>query len=251
MPTRCNPRIAILMKSILNGILACLFPLNLLPAQDAPAAESRPPRGRLAHLVATGIPDGLENPVKVLSGTELVEVTLSKRNTTEPVKIPADGVIRLVREAGVPAASGKPAYLTLAQATVPESATHALVILIPVAKKAGSDLVFRSEIHDLAGFNGGDFLYLNLTNLDIKVEMGKDTLPLKPGETRIYDSPSLAQPVNMPTRYSFLHPVQKKWRMLSASTIVLQSTRREICIFSWDPKLERVDYHGLTFPVTP
>jgi hypothetical protein len=39
--------------------------------------------------------------------------------------------------------------------------------------------------------------------------------------------------------------------MLSASTIVLQSTRREICIFSWDVSLERVDYHGITFPVTP
>ena len=241
----------ILMKSILTCLLACLFPLDPLTAQEPPAEGQRPPRGRLAHLVATGIPEGLENPVKVLSGTEVVEVTLSKRNTTEPVKIPADGVIRIVREAGAPAASGKPSYLTLARATVPESAANALVILIPVAKKAGSDQVFRSEIHDLAGFNGGDFLYLNLTNLNIKVEMGKDTLPLKPGETRIYDSPSLAQPVNMPTRYSFMHPVQKKWRMLSASTIVLQSTRREICIFSWDPKLERVDYHGLTFPVTP
>ena len=239
-----------MMKFISTGILACLLPLASLPAQEPPAGESRAPRGRLAHFVATGIPDGLENPVKVLSGTDVAEITLSKRNTTEPVKIPADGLIRIVREAGA-AAGGKPAYLTLAQATIPESATHALVILIPVAKKAGSDLLFRTEIHDLAGFNGGDFLYLNLTNLNIKVELGKDTLPLKPGETRIYDSPSLAQPVNVPTRYSFMHPVQKKWRMLSASTIVLQSTRREICIFSWDPKLERVDYHGLTFPVTP
>jgi hypothetical protein len=46
----------------------------------------------------------------------------------------------------------------------------------------------------------------------------------------------------------FQSPSDAVW--LSASTVVLQSTRREICIFSWDAGLERVDYHGITFPVT-
>jgi hypothetical protein len=31
----------------------------------------------------------------------------------------------------------------------------------------------------------------------------------------------------------------------------MQPTRREICIFSWDPQYNRVDYHGITFAVAP
>ena len=37
--------------------------------------------------------------------------------------------------------------------------------------------------------------------------------------------------------------------MISASTIVLYPKRREICIFSWDTRFNRIAYHGLTFPV--
>ena len=54
----------------------------------------------------------------------------------------------------------------------------------------------------------------------------------------------------MPIRYNYFHPVQQKWKMLSASTIVLYSTRRDICIFGWDPKYDRIEKHGITFPVT-
>lgn len=38
--------------------------------------------------------------------------------------------------------------------------------------------------------------------------------------------------------------------LLRASPVVLLPTRREICIFSWDPRFGRIDYHGLTFPVS-
>lgn len=222
------------------------------PAQEPDAADPpRQARGRVAHMIYTGMPEGVENPVKVMTGTDLVSLELSKRMASEAVKIPADGIVRIVRQVASPPAPPKPAFQTLAQALVPEAVDKALIILIPVAKKPGSDLVFRTEIQDLAAFNGGDFLCLNLTNLSIQVEMGKEKLVLKPGERRIFDAPVLAEPTNVPTRYSFFQPAEKKWKMLSASTVVLQPTRREICIFSWDDSLDRVDYHGITFPVAP
>jgi hypothetical protein len=239
------------MKSVITGILACLLSMTAAVAQEPSADQPRQPRGRLAYMVSTSIPDGLENPVKVMTGKDVVEVMLSKRSASEPVKIPADGNVRIVREVPDPADASKRAYLTLAQAAIPESVSNALVILIPIAKKPGSDLIFRTEIQDLAAFTGGDFLYLNLTNLDLKVELGKDTLAIKPGQTRIFDAPNLTKATNVATRYSYFHPVKKDWKMLSASTIVLRSTRREICIFSWDERLERVDYHGIVFPVAP
>lgn len=240
------------MKAALVASLVWLSSIPLLPAQQAAAEEApRPVRGRVAHMVYTSMPEGFENPVKVMAGTEVVSLELSKRMASEAVKIPADGILRIIRPVDGPVDATKPAFATLAQALVPEGVDKALIILIPTPKKAGSDLVFRTEIHDLAAFTGGDFLYLNLTSLNVLVEMGKDKLTLEPGKTKIFDAPNLAEPTNMPTRYSFFHPVQKKWRMLSASTVVLQSTRREICIFSWDTSLERVDYHGITFPVAP
>jgi hypothetical protein len=49
--------------------------------------------------------------------------------------------------------------------------------------------------------------------------------------------------------YSYFHPEKNEWKVLSASTIVLYPTRREICIFSWDPRFKRMDYHGITLPV--
>lgn len=240
------------LKAAFVVSLVCFGLLPRLPAQDPAAGDPpRQARGRVAHMVYTSMPEGVENPVKVMTGTDVVSLELSKRMASEPVKIPADGILRIVRPVAGPADPAKPAFLTLAQAVVPEGIDKALIILIPIPKKPGSDLVFRTEIQDLAAFKGGDFLCLNLTNLNVQVEMGKEKLILKPGEKQIFDAPALAQPANVPTRYSFFQPVEKKWKMLSASTIVLQSTRREICIFSWDASLERVDYHGITFPVTP
>ena len=80
--------------------------------------------------------------------------------------------------------------------------------------------------------------------------MGETRLLVKPGATQIYDAPALAEATNVPIRYNYFHPVKQEWKMLSASTIVLRPTRREICIFSIDPRFGRVDYHGITFPVT-
>jgi hypothetical protein len=236
------------MKFVIRLLLlfACLLSLA---AQESDDREAREVRGRRAWFVATAIPDGLENPVAVLTGEDLVQVTLSKRMASGPVKIPADGLIRIVREVPNPDGAAEPAYLTLARARIPETMAEALIILIPVGKKE-SNLVYRAKIQDLASFTGGDHLYLNLTTANIAVQLGTAKIALKPGVARIYDAPALEKSTNVPVSYQYFHPTQKKWKLLSASTIVLRSTRREICVFSWDPRYERVSYHGITFPVT-
>jgi hypothetical protein len=220
-----------------------------LVAQEKSGGEPRQPGGRVAHFIYTSMPEGVENPVTVMTGTELIQLVLSKRAASEPVKIPADGILRIVRKVENPEDPAKPTYLTLAQALVPETVDKALVILIPLAK-VKDNRVFQARIQDLAGFTGGDYLYLNLTNTEVGVEMGTTKLALKPGETKIYDAPNLTASTNVPVRYSFYHPTEQQWKMLSSSTVVLHQTRREICIFSWDPRFNRIDYHGITFPVT-
>jgi hypothetical protein len=57
--------------------------------------------------------------------------------------------------------------------------------------------------------------------------------------------------VSLPIRLSYLNPQLQEWAMITASTVALYSTRRELCIFNWDARFNRVDYESITFPVTP
>lgn len=231
-------------------LLPLLIALAPLPARAAEDGKPDKPAGRRVWFVATSIPDGIDNPIQVMIGKDVTEVTLSKRMASNAVKIPADGLIRVVKPAPTPEAEDKPTFVTLAEARIPDSVTQALIILVP-APKEEAPLVFRTKVQDLAAFTGGDTLYMNLTSVNVAVQVGEKKIPLKPGAVRIYDAPRLQKPVNTPISYHFFNPKQERWRLLSASTVVLRPTRREICIFSWDPRYKRLDYHGVTFPVTP
>jgi hypothetical protein len=237
---------ALLRFCVLLGGISCLF------AQDDEAGGDRPAkvRGRVAWFVYTSMPEGVENPVTVMTGKDIAELTLSKRMVSERVKIPADGILRLVREAENQEDPVKPSYATIAQAKVPEGMSKALIILIPKAQPEG-DLVFEAKVQDLAAFKGGDWLFLNLTNVDVGVQLGETKMKITPAGKKIFNAPVLDEPMNMPVLYSFFHPVKKEWKLLSASTVVLRGTRRELCIFSVDSRFDRIDYHGITFPVAP
>ena len=235
------------MRSVTRHLILALCASSLLAAQNEEDGQTNKARGRTAWFVATSTPEGLENPITVLSGKDLIEITLSKRSASEAVKIPQDGILRVVRKTDKPVKPGELPYITLAQATVAEGIHKALVILVPNGKQ-GDERIFNTAVHDLSKFKGGDWMFLNLANVNVAVDMGKTNLEVKPGQTRIFDSPPLNAPIDMPIRYRFFHPVQKEWKMLSASTIMLYPTRREICIFSVDPFFKRLEYHGITFP---
>lgn len=237
------------MKNIAFCFWIGLCTVSTVTAQNDGGGEAREARGRLAWFVYTSMPEGLENPVNVMSGTDITEVTLSKRSPSLPVRIPSDGILRIVREVENPENPGEKTYLTLAQAQVPEGVGKALVILVPAPENPDGRL-FQARVQDLAAFKGGDTLYLNMTSVNVGVELGASKIGLSPGQVTIHSEAALSQPTNMPVRYSYYHPVEEEWKVLSASTVAIYPTRREICIFSWDPRYERVDYHGITFPVT-
>ena len=238
------------IKFLRFSILLVIFSGCLLQAQQTGDSKPEKPEGRLAWLVATSIPGSLENPVSVMSGAEISQVTLSKRSIGEPVKVPADGMIRLVRKVDNPKEPTKPGYLILAQAQVPDGVEKSLIILGPVPKKEGSDLVFLTKIQSLANFKGGDSLFMNLTSLKIAVQLGDKKIGLNPGDSSICEAEPLTAAIATPISFHFWDVTEDKWKIISASTVVVQPTRREICIFSWDAEFDRIDYHGVTFPVT-
>lgn len=206
------------------------------------------PNSRVAWFVYTSMPEGIDNPVTIMSGKEITQVTLSKRSPSMPVKISADGILKLVRKIENSDDPEKLNYQILAQVLVPKEVNKALIILIPATKNP-SGIVFQSRVKDLSLFNGGNSMYLNMTKLKVGVELGTTKMAIEPGQDKIHSDPNLSEPTNLVVRYSYYHTEKMEWKILSASTIVLYPTRREICIFSWDERFKRIDYHGMTLPV--
>lgn len=236
------------MRTLLTAITILACHTLFVTAQETPATEPRTGKGRSAYFIYTSMPAGVENPVTILSGKESKPVILSKRMASEAVKIPADGILRLIRKLEAPPAPGALPYQILAQVVIPETITQALVILVPV-KPTPEGLLFQCKVQDLAAFKGGDYFFLNMTKANIAVDMGATKIPLKPGHSSIFDAPVTRDPVNMPIRYSYYDEQTQEWNVITSSTVVLYDTRREICIFSWDQVYDRIDYHGITVPV--
>ena len=230
-------------------LFGILFVGILASAAQAESADgTRAKAGRSAFFACLSKPEGLENPVKVLAGGKLTELDLPPYMASEAVAIPSDGLIRIVREVPDPADQSKTKYLVLAEAKIPEVMREALVILGPLPKPEGERL-FRAKIQSLDEFKGGDRLYINLSDTEIRVRLGQTTVPVAPGQSNIYESPKLAAPVNMPIMYEFYHPERKEWKILSASTVVIRPTRREISVFNNGTRIGNIKWHGILFPL--
>ena len=225
-------------------ICACLAWLTA-PQLEADATGTAN-AGRVAWLVCAHIPEDLENPVRVLGGHDATEVTLSKRSAGEAIAIPDDGTLRLARAVAEPAA-GETTSQTLAIIKIPEQINQALVFLLPASPNS-EGLVFHTKVRDLADFKGGDWLYLNLTPLDLRIEIGGSQMVVKPREEKIHHIPNAGEAVNLPVSYSRYDPGTQEWQLFSASTIMHSSTRREICIFNLDARTKRINFHGITLP---
>jgi hypothetical protein len=159
------------MIKFLTSLILIFSSISILPAQDEAAAKEEV-RGRSARFIYTSLPEGIDNPALVMSGKEIAEITLSKRSPSTPVKIPADGIIKLIKKIPNQADPTKPTYQTLAQALIAEDVKDALVILVPSAKVT-SGVVFQTRVKDLSKFKNGNSMYVNMTNLKVGVELGK------------------------------------------------------------------------------
>lgn len=229
----------------------CLI-LSLIPAigQEPPSSDSEKlkDKGRTARFVCSTLPEGLENPVTISAGKDLQELVISKYSLSLPVKIPTDGIIRLVRKINNSQNADTPQYVTLASIAVPENVNDALVILVPLAKNS-KGLVFQSKVQDIANFKAGETMFLNLTNLKVGIELGKNKILAEPGQVITHSPLGSSKFLSLPISVNYYEPSKKQWLMITASTVALYSTRRELCIFIWDSNFNRVDYESVSIPI--
>lgn len=237
------------MRTAFRYVLVLLSGVLPLAAQSDPGADKPRKPARAAWFACISeLPEGVENPVKVMSGEDLADLEIPRFMTSEPVKIAADGIIRIVRVVPDPENPAKPKILVLAEAKIAEGVREALIILAPLPEPKG-DLLFLTRVQDLASFKGGDRLYLNMSTSQIRVRLGNDKVTVAPGQVNIYESPVSAKPVNTPIMYEFYAPEEKKWKMITASTVVLSPTRREICVFNTGTRPGNIRNHKILFPV--
>jgi len=229
----------------------CFLFAGILPlAGQSDSGDDKPRKsGRSVWFACvSAMPDGVENPVKVMSGENLTELEIPRYMTSDPVKIADDGIMRIVREVPDPKNKEKMKYLVLAEAKVPANVREALIILAPLPTAKGN-LLFQTKVQDLADFKGGDRLYINMSTTQIRVKLGAAKVAIPAGKSNIYEAPVLAKPVSMPIMYQYYHPEKKKWKLLTASTSVVMPTRRKIYIFNNGNRLGKIKKHNIIFPV--
>jgi hypothetical protein len=234
-------------SSLIRTFLVALFSIISVAAQDPAPEENSKTKSRNARFICSKLPDKLENPVKVQFGKEVVPLLLSTVNMSQAVKIPEDGIIRIVREVPNPEDPTKPQYVTLAQAAVSEDAQQALVVLIPMAEPKGG-LVFHSKVTDITNIKGGNTMFINLTNLKVGIELDKQAIGIGAGETKLHNPLGTKPKASLPVSFQFYDPEKKKWELITQSTMAFYSTRREICFFTWNEQYKRIEFSGVTFP---
>ena len=235
---------------IMRRAALCLLFAGILPlaAQDTTGDEDSRKPGRSVWFACTSLPEGFENPTKVLTGEAITELEIPRFMASDPVKVPKDGIIRLVVEEPNRADPEKVNYRILAQAKIPDGVREALIILVPLHEPKG-DLIFTAKVQNLAKFKGGDRLYINLSREHVRVKLGNDTVTLAPKQADLYESPALTKPQNMPVLYEFYHAARKEWLMISASTVVLRPTRRNIFVFNGGTRPGQIKKHKILFPL--
>lgn len=239
-------------KTFLLGVALIASSLSGHAQNEDEGSKTSKIRGRKAWFLTVAIPKGIDNPVDVQLGNKIQQVTLSLRSMSDAMKIPADGLIRMVKSVPDPNDPTKTIYRNLAQAQIAEGISEAMVICVPTGEKGDgkeNGPVFKTRVFDLKDFGGGDSLFLNLSPEKLGVSLGEKKIDLPAGEIGVIDLKDLSESTKMPIGYHIFDKKKKSWSVFSASTVMVRPTRREICIFSWDPNFKRVTFHGVTFPL--
>ncbi len=207
-----------------------------------------PDKSNTAWIISSDLPKGINNSITLKIGDKLSEIILSKRGPSEPIKIPTDGIISILQKLDNPENPSKPSYVTLSEVKIDNRISNALIILVPDLKDP-AQLTFQNKVQDLASFSNGEWLFINTTKFKVRIDMNDDKLIINPDENSIFKAKITTEPTRMAMRYRPDNDETEKWKLISSSSVSTYDTRREICIFSWDERFKRIDYHGMTLPV--
>lgn len=200
-------------------------------------------------MVSTSIPKGIDNPLKILVGEKLHETRLYMRSMGKPIPVDSTGIVRGVKI--VKDDAGRDAYENLFYCTIPEQVREALIILVPGPKDA-EGLRFRSKIIDLSEFKVGGSLYVNLVSTKLGIRIGDYKKVISPGGMEFINPLGSEEKGVFPVWYFYEVPndAGSEWKLMTSSKMAVYKSRREICVFFYNEKIDNVDFRGIPF-ITP
>lgn len=239
-------------KSMRKRIISICF-LGLLSVQwiygqiTIPAVPEE--TGRRAWVVASTIPEDVSNPLPFMVGEKLHMVRMHLRSVSQAIPIDETGVVRAVKPITGP--DGEITYQQLSQSLVPEDVREALIVLVPLARDR-EGLRFSSKVIDLSKFKKGGCLYVNLVKTKIGITIGERKTVVNPGGMEFINPLEQEDKGVFPVRFFYEVPSKTtaEWKLMTSSKMAIYKTRREICIFFYNEKIENVDFRGIPF-ITP
>lgn len=223
--------------------------LAAVSAEEGPSVpETRVPTFRKAKFVCTAQVQELKNPVRVATTQESTVISVSKRVLSEPVKLPEDGQLRLLALGKNPENPDDQNDRVLVQTVVPLGVKEPLIILSPIVGKTDAPPVseLKATVQDLSPLAPGDWIFINVSTKSVGIVLDEEKSSIKPGDSHIHKTRFSPSGSAKQAEYQIFSIDEEKWALLASSTVMLNPSRMEMCIFSDDPNSARVTYHGIT-----
>jgi len=237
------------MRIFFKGTTSLLLVSMYWAFAQVATAQGQGKSERKAWIMTTALPDDVTNPLKIISDGELEELKIYTRSIGQPVKVDATGIVRAVKE--VIGEDGEVLYENLSMSIVPEGVREALIVLVPRKEGAGG-LRFNSKVIDLAEFKAGGILYVNLVGTSIGIAIGKQKAVVKPGGMEFINplEGSNKEVIHIGFFYEVPAKPNAEWKLMTSFKMAIYASRREVCIFFYNPKIGNVDFRGIPF-ITP
>jgi hypothetical protein len=225
-------------------ILAGFLTLVVASAQETRnIKDKKVTRG--VRFVCAAIAEGTPEILQLVSKKGLMDVPLSVRSPGSLFAIPTDGVIRL----GLKTENKEHPFTTLAIATMPDGATHATAILLPVENPPDGTR-YRMILIDDKSITGGDVYFLNTLKQRCLVRLDDKQFILTGGKPIIHHTDRNKEAFNASVAIKVERSEKSEapgWNLITASTWRLMPTRIEVCLIYLNSDYQRPALKGLTF----
>ncbi len=193
-------------------------------------------------ITASNIPNETMSQLQILVDGEIVQHQFSMRQAGKPVSIPDTGVFQIIRKK---LNDAQEEHDIITNVTVDKDISKALVVITPGHAKSGSSN-FKSHVENLGDFGMGDKLFINISDYDMKIQLGDEVILLPKSKSEKYKAAKIGESRTVKLLYQFQKTGEELWQTIGESSYYLQPNTREIVLFYQDIDTDEYNYHGIT-----
>lgn len=220
-------------KSIICALIAALPAIALSQEQDKVTVQF------------VSFPKSLDTqPVELVVGEgKSIEIELPANRLSKEYEVPR--MEKWVLGRSVPSPEGKTVFKSFGEAPA-LSAKKQLVLVIRGGVKNPDELTLLPFACDQTGFSGGDYLFVNMTKVDIAGEAGSTKFALHPKQNRLVSpEPSEEKDDRKYLYVTMYFRTQEKAKTFYTSTWRFSEKARSMVFFYHEPNNDRLKIHTI------